>query len=560
MGGRLRQRRARGPAERRPSIFRRCGQLAACLGALSLTGAAGPTATATGGLIITGSVQVTANPVPVRAHATPLMARNPLNGELVVVEVNVSGNRECSVHISTDDGRTWLPGGRVMVEPNTDCSIGAEYGTHAMPFFASDGTLHIVTTANDPKDFYLATRASTPEFPRNRSFVPRNVYISRSEDGGRTFRTSLVFEAPKENPHRGYNYAPVGAVDPKNPRHVYVGWAQGDWQSQVEPGKAVIAASGDGGETFNDPYDISEKQGSEHPWIAVGSDGVVHATYWSKGHGKPSAANPAQVFPNGPRETPTAIYYVRSEDHGKTWVSRELDPGNQRWYRPPVIVADRRSDAIYVAWYTTEERVNFALDRDGLSRTDIYLTASTDGGRTWRDRVIVNEDPQRSTNQLLPNLSIAPNGRLDIAWNDFRHSPKDPLNPGRESGMDNIYYTYSTDGGTSFAPNVRVNDRSIDRSVGVWTNGVGAQVAVGLASSESAAYFAWQEPRSSNPTANSEDVYSSTVQFEDNQGRSGRQPVRNSHVLIAGAGAGMGVGMIAMLLLGGRKEGSRATA
>jgi len=38
-------------------------------------------------------VQVTANPKPVRAHATPLLARNPRTGELVVAEVDVRGSR-----------------------------------------------------------------------------------------------------------------------------------------------------------------------------------------------------------------------------------------------------------------------------------------------------------------------------------------------------------------------------------------------------------------------------------------------------------------------------------
>lgn len=88
--------------------------------------------------VITAAVQVTGNPNPVRAHATPLIARNPKNGELVVAEVDVRGSRECAVHISTDDGRSWVQGGAIHVKPFTDCSIGAEYGPHVMPFFDND--------------------------------------------------------------------------------------------------------------------------------------------------------------------------------------------------------------------------------------------------------------------------------------------------------------------------------------------------------------------------------------------------------------------------------------
>ena len=155
--------------------------------------------------VVTAAVQVTADPNPVRAHATPLLARNPENGELVVADVDVRGSRECQVHLSTDDGRTWAPGGRLLVEPFTDCSVGAEYGPHVMPFFDRDGVLYVVVTANDPKDLAAQSRPPTPEFPRTRSFIPRNVYLARSTDGGRTFTTGLVYQAPREDPHHGYN-------------------------------------------------------------------------------------------------------------------------------------------------------------------------------------------------------------------------------------------------------------------------------------------------------------------------------------------------------------------
>ena len=112
--------------------------------------------------VLTGAVQVTANPNPVRAHATPLLARNPKNGELVTAEVDVRGSRECAVHISTDEGRSWFRGGDIHVKPFTDCSVGAEYGPHVMPFFDRDGVLYVVTTANDPKDLAGASREPTP--------------------------------------------------------------------------------------------------------------------------------------------------------------------------------------------------------------------------------------------------------------------------------------------------------------------------------------------------------------------------------------------------------------
>lgn len=411
--------------------------------------------------VVTAAVQVTGNPAPVRAHATPLLARNPKNGELVIAEVDVRGSRECAVHISADEGRSWSRGGDLHVKPFTDCSVGAEYGPHVMPFFDSDGVLYVVTTANDPKDLGGQARAPSAEFPRTRSFIQRNVYLARSTDGGRSFQVSMVYEGPRENPHRGYNYAPVGAVDPESPRHVYVGWAQGEWQSPKEPSKAVVAASSDGGKSFGPPHDISQLTGSEHPWISVGRGGVVHAAHWSKGFGKP-LASPNLPVPTA-RQDPVPIYYVSSRDRGTTWERKEVDPGVQAYYRPPVIAADPRSDAVYLVWYSTVEPMNFALTGQGADRTEIFLKASLDGGKTWSQRRTVNEDAGKGANHSLPGVSIAPNGRVDIAWSDSRNSPRPQASPGRDQGMHDIYYSSSEDNGATFTP---VRRSTTGRSIG----------------------------------------------------------------------------------------------
>lgn len=509
--------------------------------------------------VVTAAAQVTANPSPLRAHATPLLARNPKNGELVVAEVDVRGARECSVHISADGGRSWVRGGEIHVEPFTDCSVGAEYGPHVMPFFDRDGVLYVVTTANDPKDLAGASREPTPEFPRTRSFVRRHVHLARSTDGGRSFDIRRVYEGPRENPHLGYNYAPVGAVDPEDPRYVYVGWAQGEWQSPKEPVKAVVATSSDGGRSFGPPFDISQKKGSEHPWLSVGREGAVHAVYWSKGFGKP-LANPNLPIPIA-RQDPVPIYYVSSRDHGRTWRETEIDPGVQAYYRPPVIAADPNSDAVYVAWHSTPEPRNFALTGQGADRTDIFMRASLDGGRTWEQRRTVNDDAPGDANQSLPGIAIAPNGRVDIAWNDSRNSPRSAASPSRDRGLLDIYYSSSSDQGSTFSPNRKINDRAIDRSLGVWSNNVNASVAVGVASTDDSVYFAWQEPRAGANEMQSEDVYSASLHHRGSALPFESQPVPRWAQLASGTALGLGLGTIlvwAMTRRVGRRRGAVA--
>ena len=73
-----------------------------------------------------------------------------------------------------------------------------------------------------------------------------------------------------------------------------------------------------------------------------------------------------------------------------------------------------------------------------------------------------------------PNVSVSPNGRVNIVWHDRRHWYQAA---GRarcshshtyceDIRLGDTYYSYSTDGGTNFSPNIRVNDRSHNNDVG----------------------------------------------------------------------------------------------
>lgn len=524
--------------------------IALCVAAMVWVGL-GQAAGASKAPVVTAATQVNIDPNPVRAHSTPLLARNPTNGELVVADVDVRGSRECMVHISTDDGRSWFPGGGIMVKPYTDCSIGAEYGPHVMPFFDRDGVLYVTTTASDPTVFASSSLPSNTA-KGARAFVPRNVYLSRSTDGGRSFTTALVYKGPENDPGRGYNISPTGAVDPTDPRRVYIGWARGDWTSPKlsDTVEAVVAASSDGGKTFGEPVDLSTPNASEHTWLTVGRDGAVRAAYWSKGFGTPLASEFLPI-PIARQDAPP-IYYTASTDHGKTWNRQVIDPGNQKYYRPPVIAADPHSDAIYIAWYSTPEVMNFQDDGAGKVRSEIFLRASTDGGKTWAARKVVNDDAGKGANHELPGLSIAPNGRLDVAWDDFRLSPSPGASPDRENGIDNIFYASSSDHGATLGPNIQVNDRSIDRSIGVWSNNVGSHVAVGIASTANAVYFAWQDSRNGTVVNQSEDIYASSLRL--NGTAAATHTAGAPRWLLLGAGIALGLGLAVFVWGLGRRQ------
>lgn len=468
------------------------------------------------------AVQVTDNPAPVRAHSSPQIARNPINGQLVVVESDVRGSRACTIHISTDDGRSWFAGGDPMVKPFTDCGFYAEYGAYATMAFAKNGDLYVAFVASE----FLN---------RERNATPRHVFLARSSDGGRSFATTKVFDAPDGNIDRGLNKGPMIAVDPTHPERVYVGWRQGVFASNAtEKLKANVAPSADGGRTFGAPVEITDERGGDYPALAVTGDGTVHAVYWTR------------TFPPGPSNTPgppRPIQYSQSTDHGKTWSKPvPIDPGNQSTARPPVLAADPTSNVLYMAWYGNTEVNNQAPGYVGYN--DIFLRSSVDGGKSWGERVTVNDD-HTNANQFEPGISVAPNGRLDIAWYDFRNSLTPPVpttGQGNETGLADVYYSSSSDQGRTLTPNVRITDRSIDRSVGVWP--MDSKFNVGISSTNAGVYFAWQDTRNAIRNTDAEDVYATTLVLKAQTKRSGSRSVPAWLLVGAGLAVGMGITML----------------
>ena len=85
-------------------------------------------------------------------------------------------------------------------------------------------------------------------------------------------------------------------------------------------------------------------------------------------------------------------------------------------------------------------------------KPDVWLRYSTDQGATWsaQTRINDNADPQ-SSDQWFPEIyCVRETGKLYIHWYDDRNNPS-------AYGVD-VYATYTTDGGATFAPNQRLTN------------------------------------------------------------------------------------------------------
>ena len=483
--------------------------------------------------VVTAAVQVTTNPNPTRAHSSPQIARNPETGELVIVETDVYGGFGVNVHVSGDGGRTWSPGGDPMMKPytwNSDYAINGPYVTAA---FDKNAVLYLAFTAADPAKGAL-----------NRAERPRPLFVARSEDSGRSFATSMAYKVDEANPKTINNRRGRIVLDPSNPSNVYVAWIQ---SSTGEKSRSMTATSTDGGRTFGPATDLaeSEPQGGYEPRMAVTPDGMIHAVYPGGGftpQGPPGA--PAPEAPIRP------IFYRHSQDRGRTWSPPVvIDQGSAGFAhnRKQLLAADPNSGNLYLTWYGN------AKTRPGNEDdNEIFVRVSRDNGATWSDRVTVNDDAaSQNVQHYDPGISIAPNGRVDIAWYDFRNSPMPEIQlaaaPFNHSGMTDVYYASSFDEGRTFGQNIRVSDRMADRRIGVWSNNVHSHFSVGIASANDAVYIAWQDTRNGNSITNSEDIYFASVlldapgvSVEDDSGVPGW--------VLAGAGVAVGMGL-AMLLV-----------
>ena len=86
----------------------------------------------------------------------------------------------------------------------------------------------------------------------------------------------------------------------------------------------------------------------------------------------------------------------------------------------------------------------------GRNTTDVMFARSTDGGLTFSAPLKINDDPVNPNKwHWFGTFSVAPNGRLDAVWYDTRNAANNT--------DSQLFYSYSTDGGVTWAPNVAVS-------------------------------------------------------------------------------------------------------
>ncbi len=545
-------------------------------------------------LRLTMNVQATKEDVdPTRTYSAPYLAVDPTNEMHVVGSFIDFRSASCGLIRSLDGGRTWK---RMDARPAPDSfpyceSTQSGNGIYHAPLaFGRNGTLYYAVMGWDNQDGG-GGRGNT------------SVILARSDNLGETWETSFVRNNRGKEGIAVENIRPMTgiAVDTKSGDDdiVYVSYSRrrpNATAPNAEPNQPAVAVSTDGGRTFGEPVSAI---GGVFSSASLRAEGFSKVTTTTSGPGPTStttvapagsrAAQPDQEVNFGggkssiavddkgtlyvawPSATanmaappPPGYFMSKSTDQGRTWTVTQIAPFSYAHKAG----APGPNASLQMAWSSkggpegTLHVVAEGNDQVQIANlSHIWYYRSTDGGKTWTEpKVIDDSDKSQMVGQYMPDISVAPNGRIDVAWWDTREVPA-PATP-----TNDVYYTSSFDNGETFTKNIRITDRSISRRYGVFLNNFNMSAPPGIASTNAYAILGWDDTRLTDPNfadnaatgGGLQDIFTSAVQYEV-LGSGSSRAVKVALAAVAGITA-VGIVLFVGALAGRKRQGSASHA
>lgn len=499
---------------RRPVV----GVAAMVLVLSAAAGAAAQTGAPDGPVGRTSPVKATATDTrPTRTYEPPSLLVHPTDPGTVVGATMELSSGECRLLRSHDGGRGWDQLDGMPSPPDFPlCFRGAIYGyLNETPIaWGRDNTLYWGINGFHP----------------GRQDRDVSVLVARSANLGDTWSSTVVHDGRQATFDPPFPSRPVTglAVDTRSGPEdiVYVAWES--YPAGNAPRQVKLAVSTDGGRTFAAPVIPYDEEAARRfggaggleglpPVVRVAGDGTLYV-----------------LIPGRTTDTslPPRILLARSEDRGRTFTVTEVATTVEPNSSPTLqwTPAGGPQGTLHVVFEDRRERP--------LGAREIYYVRSTDDGATFTPpRLLNDDDPAQRYSHFNPNLSVAPGGRLDVVWWDFRD--------GAGLYASDVYYAYSPDGGATWSRNFRVTERSIDRKVGTWSNNFDYRAPPSVASTDETALVAWDDTGAATGGSDSQDVMVSTVQLAE-------LPAENAALpYVVAALAGLAAGGLALLVVAG---------
>ncbi len=380
------------------------------------------------------NVQVTPNggDAVIRAQNSPSIAVDPTDPQRILMAYRIDRPAfGCAVRRSTDGGRHWTS----VAVPTPE-----GYDTCFAPdvAFAPDGTAYLLfTTLDTQSEFHPAGN------------VPNGGWLATSTDHGATF-AAPYHVVPANSVQAHVTVGPSGRV--------YICWLQGDTAVPETPlglgpppNPLMISSTDDGGMTMSPPVQINppDRQRVGAASVAVADDGTVFVLYQDYRNDLADYHNFAKPF-----HGTFALVLARSTDGGRSFTQNVVDDEVVRArpfliYLPPTpsLAVGPDGNRVYVAWQDA---------RGGAP--NVLLRRSDDRGRTWGPPQRLNDRPHEPAAYVLPAVSVAPGGRVDVIFLGQR--------PSGDRLLTDAWYVTSTDDGDDFSSPVRLTGRSYNGHVG----------------------------------------------------------------------------------------------
>ncbi|HEY8776696.1 MAG TPA: sialidase family protein [Gaiellaceae bacterium] len=270
-----------------------------------------------------------------------------------------------------------------------------------------------------------------------------DVLVALSTDGGRSF-TKVADIVTK------FGDQPSIAVGQNS---VWVSYTASPGK-QIQAFGAPVTGLGQFG-SFSTPENVPSPGNGDYGDTAVGPAGQVMVTYQNAANGQGGADIYTAVDPDGlgpagfGKPTLVTHSHVGGFDFIAAQPDRSIDAeANLAWDRS----GGAHNGRVYLVW--TQETPNES------DNTDIMLQRSDNNGATWSPAVKLNDD-NTTNSQYDPSIALdQSSGDVALSWYDTRND----LGTGGSGDTDGIpnddfqiWATYSTNGGATFAPNFRVS-------------------------------------------------------------------------------------------------------
>ena len=321
-----------------------------------------------------------------------------------------AGRHITELRFSLDGGSTWETS-----EPSAELGHDVELTSDPWLAFGPGHVLYLVTL---------------PRIVDDDGRDRRGIHVSRSDDGGRSWRQGTNVPLGDGG---SYDKTAIAVDVSAGPLAgtVYVlasqGWIASNGDRREGP---IIARSEDRARSFTVPLRFSTNNLSHNvaqPAVVL-SDGTLVAPFFEL------SVPAAKTLLQHPR-----LWVLTSTDGADTASGPYLVAESVEAV-PAFLTVDHSSvnhDRLYIGWTGQRD------DRN------IFVSRSDDRGHIWSEPVRVNSMLDHRDRRYKPMLAVNDQGVLGVAWRDSREDQEDTCT--------HIYFSASLDGGSSFLSDVRVS-------------------------------------------------------------------------------------------------------